>query len=170
MKPFRDGDPREILTALMAVIGALAVVFVPIVLAAVKLAPTYERTGREVFGTPEALADLAALYSKIEAAPHDDALRPVTHFPPVRGKSRRIPRAWLPPRFAKDWGTDSSELMVRPPDVFAYYDAEDRLIGVQFGSTRSGCFLSREPMACPRSFGSLHRLQGEPLYVTLWIE
>jgi hypothetical protein len=157
---------KRIAINLLAAIGVIALVFLALRLSSHAILPGYDQAAKEQFGSPEAVAAIATLYSRLEAAPSDPALKvikeKVSGFPSVR----KIPRSWLPKEFSTLWSTSTDDAPVEFGNVLAYYDEKDNLLAIEFYGSRWGCFASRDATRCPSWFQSLHRLAEKPLYVT----
>ena len=115
------------------------------------------------FGTMEALLDLERLYARVESSPLDPALGPA-YGKPDAAKIRRVPRSWMPPRFATWGGHGDSEIFV-PGEVMVHYSPNDALVAIEFFG-RHGCFVSRDAAYLPSQFKALYRLAERPLFVT----
>ncbi len=155
------------ITRIFAAIGIIALGYAGLRMAV----PTYDRLARLQFGNDEALTALVDLYNRVAAEDiQDTALREV-HFPNSSfSRSRRVPKEWFPDIFPM-WGVpqELGSDYAYVGDVVAHYDEDDTLIGVEFCGTRFGCFISSDPVVPLHSFGALHRIITEPLYVTTWI-
>lgn len=86
----------------------------------------------------------------------------------MSARVRNIPKAFLPGRFATDWGQDLvEESALGWGYVLAYYDEDDALQGVEFYGSRYGCFISRDATRSPSWYSSLHRIAERPVYVSI---
>lgn len=157
---------KRIAKNLLAVIGVLALMILVFRIVSNAVFPGYEQDAKEQFGSPEAIAAIATLYSRLEIAPTDPALKVIQEKVSSFHRVRKIPRSWLPKEFSTLWGTSTDGESVDFGDVLAYYDEKDVLVGIEFYGSRWGCFASRDATRCPSWFQSLHRVAEEPLYVT----
>jgi hypothetical protein len=157
---------KRITLTLLAIVGALTLLIFAFQLLMHAFFPTFAEMAKGQFGTPEAVAQISALYLKIEAAPKDPALVVVSSG---KGKTRNVPKSWLPKRFSSMWGVDSPNAADDFDVVHAYFDEKDAFIGIEFVGSRYGCFASRDATRCPSYFGTLHRLAEKPLFITTWV-
>jgi hypothetical protein len=153
---------RTIIIYLLAAIGLITLLICAIRITAVRFFPGYEAQAVEEFGDPEAIKAIAELYDRIEASPHDPALKEVDEHLAKFPKIRQVPRSWLPARFARKWGEDFGTWR----KVLAFYDDSDKLVGIEFFGSRYGCFASRDATRCPSWYSSLRRIAEQPIYVT----
>lgn len=168
---------KRIVVTLFAAIGVIVCLFASCtaVTRAIGI-KGYAESIQAQFGSPEAVADLAALYGKVERSGTElgfvkwettGAVAPPVE--PTFPRIRKIPKSWLPARFTSLWGREAN---TRDPEIFevlAYYDERDALIGIFFQTFRSGCFLSRDAMRGPPWGGTVRRLADKPLYVSSWV-
>jgi len=125
--------------------------------------------GVEEFGSEDRLNELNTLYQTVLSKPNPEKQIPINNGFPI---TKKIPGDWIPEVFIEDewkWGNRNT-LPPYPGSsiVLAYYDESEKLIGIEFSTSRWGCFISDNPNVCPNSFGSLNRISSHPLYVSIW--
>jgi hypothetical protein len=130
----------------------------------------FEKRARAEFGSPQAIAEIAALFTRVEAAKGDPALETITYTRPGGfHRLRRIPASWLADRFEDLWRRTHQGNSPSWGDVLACYDADDTLVGIEFYASRYGCFATRDATRCPPGFDldTLHRLANQPILVII---
>lgn len=131
--------------------------------------PSYLEQTKSQFGSQEGIKAVSELYSRIERSPNSPELKIVeeTWLPvPKVATIRNVPRSWLSNHFNFMWGSPDNSELLHWGAVFAYYDQNEKLIGIEFLGSRYGCFASRDPQRCPASFVTLNRLAEKPLWIT----
>lgn len=145
-------------------LGVGAVLFVALLFGAVWFL-TPELGPDNQFGSVGAVRDLDLLYSRIEHSPHDAALG-IGNDKIGERKTRRLPRSWMPPRFAI-WGSHDGETggIFTSGEVVALYDANDSLVAIEFLGRRS-YYVSRNATLLPQGYKTQRRLAEKPIFVT----
>jgi hypothetical protein len=152
----------QVLLYVIQVIGVLTVLYFALGFVADAFLTDHVAVAKKEFGSPEGLATLSELYARIEKQPHDPELKVVEQHWPKYPKIREIPSSWIPDRLYKLKKTHFIY-----SNLYAYYDEDDSLIGIEFHQSRWGCFASRDATRCPSSYSYLHKVADSPLHVTV---
>lgn len=145
-----------------AVIGALTVLCLTVVLVENMLLTDPVAVGAKEIGSPAGMAAISELYKKIEEQPHHSELKIVEKHWPKYPKIREIPSSWIPDRLSK---LKKTHLIYG--NLYAYYDENDGLIGIELHHSRWGYFASRDVTRCPSSYSYLRKIADYPLHVTV---
>jgi hypothetical protein len=129
---------------------------------------SYLEQGLDKFGSKDGLIALVELYRKVDSEQNTEKpLKTFDGFP----VTKRVPTDWIPEALVEnDWDFGQKPSDGNMPwwgDVLAYYDANEKLIGIEFYGSRWGCFISEDPKVCPKHFESLHRIFSYPLYFSI---
>ncbi len=132
-----------------------------------------ERIVRKEFGSDAAIQDIGRLYAKISSGDFDQDLVRLEHCWKSYVSARRVPKHLLPERFNR-WGISMEDEQFKRPhyephDVLAYYDEANKLVGLEFATSRHGCFITSDPSRCPPGFNRLYRLSDRSPYVMAWV-
>jgi hypothetical protein len=132
--------------------------------------PGYIDIAKREFAAPRRIVLLQKLYADIE----EDRI-PFAELIAVNEMVKSGYRVWKVPqkRIPKDfnsWGVSDNHSTPEWRDVLAYFDADRKLVAVEFLGSRYGCYLSKIPDMCPANFSSLHRVSESPLFITVVIQ
>ncbi|MES2983319.1 MAG: hypothetical protein V4727_13480 [Verrucomicrobiota bacterium] len=158
----------KILTRILAVIGALAILIELVGMGVRSILPDQLDLVREHFQSPEVITAISELYAKIEANPLNAELKVEDNLHPHLSdysKVRRIPTSWLAVCLQRN---EKNKDLFLLGNTVAYYDEEDSLIGIEIGmGSTVSCFVSRDSTRCPSTYTSIHRIAKSPLNVVL---
>ncbi len=146
--------------------GAVALLTVTLKIIGSAILPAREVQVRNEFGSLDAVNELGDFYRKIASGAVTSQLFTMDESWTQFLKTKRIPKSLLPKRFVNHWSyNETDERFTSPfmrwPDVVAYFDRENRLVGIEFAQSRLGCFISDNPGRCPPWFDSLHRIAND---------
>jgi len=165
--------PRA-LVILCRIIGILSFLTCLVLLADRFVKPRgYAEMAVEDFGTPERVAQLTQLYQRAQATPAPAELAVVDRggmsgSPWIAEEqivtTRLIPASWMPEDIGVIWRHPSGG-SVSNSSALAYYDARDRLLGIQFAGSRYGAWLSEDRPLLPTNYQSLRILSRGRLWI-----
>jgi len=73
------------------------------------------------------------------------------------------------PKTLARFGSSDESPYLQFGNVVAHYDADGKLAALEFFSSRSGCFVYRDPeFKLPRTFDSQITIRTEPPCITAW--
>ena len=160
---------RKILIRLMAIAGwGFVFVF------AFQMLESRESETRRYFSNKERISEMTALYHQLDSAPPSELglieLAPDHAHWLKFAKSRKIPRKSLP-KSLSHFGTSGENPYPQFGDAIAHYDADGKLAVLEFFSSRSGCFVHRDPeFNLPRTFESQIMIQSDSPSITAWAQ
>ena len=160
---------RETLIRLMAVAGGVCLfAFVFLFL------ESRESKTRRYFSDKERVSEMTALYHQLDSAPPSQLglieLAPDQASELKFAKSWKVPRRMVPKTLARFNSADESPYL-QFGNVVAHYDADEKLAALEFFSSRSGCFVHRDPeLKLRRTFDLPIKIRTEPPFITAWAD
>ena len=127
-----------------------------------RIPPSYLDSVRSSFDSPNAREELEIFYSTVEAKLDELEMADGFDSPspePISDRIAVIPDQWVGDSFGVGWGTRRGIWGA----TYAHINKENELVAIEFYGSRSGCFVSRDPMLQPIQFYSLVRLRRSPL-------
>ena len=151
----------KVVSRILAVIGGLSIFVLGFGLASSYIMPSYTEMAREDFGTAEAKRNLVQLYAQVKLNVSDLEIVESHISPkPIGSSIKRVPASWVKGFYGTTWGSGMWG------SVFAHFDADNKLLAIEFYGSRYGCLVSERPTICPVRFVSLVRLHNGPVFVT----
>ncbi|RYD54899.1 MAG: hypothetical protein EOP83_21865 [Verrucomicrobiaceae bacterium] len=158
---------RKILVRIMAIAG-----WVCLVAFAFQMLESRESETRRYFSNKKRISAMTALYQQLDSSsPSELGLIELApnhvHWLKI-SKSWKIPLRMIPENLSR-FGTSDESSYLQFGDVVAHYDADGKLEVLEFFSSRSGCFVHRDPeFKLPRTFDSQIKFLTERPSITAW--
>ncbi len=140
----------------------------------VKVFESYESKAKRYYSDDRRVTDMQSLYLLVESKPPADW--GLIKLDPKSAGSLKFPASWkipgkLIPASLNQGRTRADHPHASFGDILAHYDASEKLIAIEFYSSRYGCFIHRDPaMIIPRNFKSQIPIRTSPPLVTAWSE
>lgn len=119
------------------------------------------------FNSDSARNYIGELFQKAQILTTQTKLNELPGWPNSELRVWRIPKEHLPLFYRAKWGLNEEYDTDRSGDVLAYQNKSGAIVGIHFVSSRTGCFISKNPTLAPPHYKRLIRISESPWFISI---